>query len=57
MFNKYYKRYDTGIDEMLFGNAVTPEVTNGPFDPIYIDKRDYNKGKLSNDDLFDCEYY
>ena len=57
MFNKYNRTYDTGVDELLFGQTDIPQVTNGPNDPIYIDSAQYNRRQNGNTtDLFDCMY-
>jgi len=57
IFNKYNKRYDTGADELLFGRKeAAPEVTNGPYDPIYISKNQLRMiSPSANSDLFDSK--
>ena len=53
MFNKYYKRWDTGVDEELFGKTERLEVTNGPRDSVFIS----GGYKQKADDLFESKSY
>ncbi|XP_067946016.1 dynactin subunit 1-like [Watersipora subatra] len=53
MFNKYYRRYDSGTDELLFGGTKAPEVGDLLNDPASIEKDIYTRRSHDNYDLFD----